>query len=488
VQLGAATAAARATTAAPDAPSGPPLTLPSPRPWPPSLQDLPRASTWPVLSARGPADVTACLLTLGAMGAALLPGLEAHTRLAPRQPRSEWSARATPRGWTVPRNPSRTPVKPGAALEVREGTEDLGPLRVVPSMSGRLRAMRLQWPEEFQEPAFSAQKMVVHDVLTRLPHDVVVHIVAEGMSAPALRSLLEGWRISNPDRVHIHILQLHSTPERWYQPMTMWSRDGAILMRSARGRDVLLLPRSFRRDGQVDRSLNRVVVQGTGAAPALLASALPELEVRRSGLIFEGGDVVASRRAVLLGGDSVAASCAELGLSRDEVVERFTRELGRPVIVIEPQPEFHVDLGFTFLDDDTVAVADPDAAMQLASQLPGNELAEMVLATQQKQLAAKYDRAAAMLAQLGYRVCRVPNLCGIGLSTPYLTYNNVLIEQYGDVRRVYMPVYDVPLLDEAAREVYRQHGFTVMDMPSARHSTKLWGAIRCATGELAVSD
>ena len=449
----------------------------SPRPKP----EQTRSSALSELGSRGHAGMAAGALFGAGLGPALLPNLE-----GPR-PRG---ATATPNGWRVPANPSRTPVQPRDPFEILQAGPELGALRVVASSTGRIRALRLQWPEEFQEPAFSAQKAVFHDILTRLPADVVVHVVAEGLAAAALPALLAEWPIVDPGRIHIHGLHLHSTPEQLYEPMTMWARDGAILMQTAEGAEVLMLPRSFRGDGQVDSKLNRRVLQGTGAAPARLQQALPDLMVRRSSLSFEGGDVIASQRAVLLGGQSLAANMIELRLSREAVLEQFVQLMGVPVIAIEPQPEFHLDLGFTFLDEDTIAVADPGLSMGLVANRP--DLAPLVQATRDKQLSEKYDRAARRLAELGYRICRLPNLCGLGLTTPYLTYNNVLLENYLDqglpVKKVYLPVYDVPELDEVARETFRKHGFQVVDMPSARLSTKLWGAIRCATGDLRVTD
>jgi N-dimethylarginine dimethylaminohydrolase len=316
-----------------------------------------------------------------------------------------------------------------------------------------------------------------------------MHVVAEGLAAAALPALFSQWSIADPGRIHVHAMHLATTPEQLVEPMTMWARDGAILLQTQEGQEVLLLPRSFRGDGQVDAKLNRRIVHGTGAAPARLQQALPNLIVRRSELSFEGGDVVASQGAVLLGGQSIARSMAELRLPRQAVLEKFAQLLGVRVLGIEPQPEFHVDLGFTFLDETTVAVADPHQAMERVAGQSG--LQPLIQATLDKNLGEKYDQAARRLLEKGYQVVRLPNLCGVGLTTPYLTYNNVLLENYVDqgkqVKKVYLPVYDVPALDEAARSLFRQHGYQVIDMPSARLSTKLWGAIRCATGELRVS-
>jgi len=455
----------------------------SPRPWPPGPGDLPRSSALAALNSRSQIPLTSAALFAGPMGAALLANLNGP-------PAQSEQAAATPSGWKVQKNPSRHPVSPRDPFEITPSGDELGPLRIVASSTGRIRSLRLQWPEEFQEPAYSAQRSVFFDLTTRLSGDVVFHVVAEGLAAQALPGILKEWSFPEPGRVHIHSLHLRSTPDMLYEPMTMWARDGALLLRAPDHRSILMLPRSFRGDGQVDAKLNRLVIQGTGAAPARLQSALPELMVRRSHLSFEGGDVIASRKAVLLGAQTIAGNVSQLKLPPKAVVEEFEKLLGLPVIVIDPQPEFHLDLGFTFLDDTTIAVADPSLAIQLVGKVP--ELQPLLQATKEKQLVEKYDRAAVKLAQLGYCIVRLPTLAGLGLTTPYLTYNNVLLENYlqndQPVKKVYMPTYGVDLLDEAARITFRAQGFQVIDMPSARLSTKLWGAIRCATGELEISD
>lgn len=455
--------------------SAPSLKQDSPRPYPTAPEDLSKGSALANLTSKSSSKTAAPMLPAG---------LAESLAQLDQAPRAAEDANPTPDGWKLPANPNSTPLRPRDLFNLTVGTEDLGPLRLVASSHGRIRVLRLQWPEEFQEPAFGAQKAVLVDLCTRLPQDVHFEVVAEGLAAAALPSMLQEWELPL-DRIRIHPLHLHATPEQIYHPMTMWARDGSILLTTEQGQEVLLLPRSFRGDCQVDPKLNRHVVQGTGAAPACLSQSLPELIVRRSQLGFEGGDIVASRQAALIGGEVVARNMQELKLSKPAVLELFQELFGLPVTVVEPPPEFHLDLGFTFLDDQTVAVADPAEGLRLAE---GNaDLQKLVRATLEKGVVDKYQRAARQLTAVGFRVVRLPNLCGVGLTTPYLTYNNVLMENYATTKRVYMPVYDVPALDEAARSFYRGHGFQVVDMPSARLSTKLWGALRCATGDLRVS-
>jgi hypothetical protein len=88
-----------------------------------------------------------------------------------------------------------------------------------------------------------------------------------------------------------------------------------------------------------------------------------------------------------------------------------------------------------------------------------------------KKLAGRYDSAADDLAKLGYRIVRIPFLpngltdkdeandatMGVGFN-----YSNVLVEVYGDTKKVYMPVFGFKELDEAAATAYASAGFEVV--------------------------
>jgi hypothetical protein len=381
-------------------------------------------------------------------------------------------AEAGPFGWSVPANPERSPLQIRDPWAVQLG--GLDGLRIVPNNWGRLRRLRLQWPEQVMEPAISAQRALLDDMLRRLPGDVQFEVVAQGLGAQQVSHLLE----EHP-RVKVHPLDLPFRQDMWVEPLTMWARDGALLLQGQEG-FVVALPSAFRGHGQIDPKLNRMLIQGSAVAPVLGS---PAQTVRRSHLHFEGGDVIASRQRALVGLETVAQNMHHLKLTRAQVVEQFEKLLGVAVLVVEPQPAFHIDLGFTWLEEGVVAVADPSWGIRLVQ---GLGLDEAVKATQEAQLQSKYERAAAALSAQGLEVVKLPHLAGVGLRSPYFTYNNVLMEVYSEVRRVYMPSYGVISLDEAARSVYQGRGYQVVDMPSARLTTPLWGSVRCATGELEV--
>ena len=403
---------------------------------------------------------------MSALGHQLLPGGLGQLWEQERQ------EQPTPSGWKIPRNPD--PVQARDPWAVSLG--GLEGCHVVPSNVGRLRRIRLQWPEQVMEPAISAQKALLQDVLRRLPGDLAIEVAAQGLGA----DYLARWLGDESERVSIHRLDMPFRADLWVEPLTMWARDGALLLRRPEGPFVLALPAAFRGHGQIQSDQNRLLLQGTAVAPVVSSSGI---EVRRSHLHFEGGDVVASQQRALIGAETLALNMHQLHLSREQVLEQFLALLGVPVLVVEPQPAFHIDLGFTWLKEGQVAVADPAWGIRLVQ---GLGLERAVAATLEQNLPEKYERAAQHLQSRGLEVVRLPHLAGLGLTTPYWTYNNVLMEWYGSIRRVYMPSYGVVSLDEAARAVYQDQGYSVVEMPSARLTTPLWGALRCATGELEV--
>lgn len=399
-------------------------------------------------------------------------------------------------GWSVPRNTDPTPVRPGHVHEVREGTRDLGPVQVLDNTRGQIRSVRLQWPDTEDARSRKAQTEMVRDLLTKLDPSVKFEIVAEAGGVRDLQALLEEVGLARSGRVEVHPLSLRSTRTEWVQGMSMWSRDSSVtLTRAADGREVLLLPRSFRDDGQVDAYLNRRIVQASGVAPASLTRDHPDLLIRRSTLDFEGGDVVANGRHVMVSVETLKENAQRMNLDPAQVQRLFEADFGREVIPIDPEPDFHLDLGLGFLDDRTVTVASPALAEGAApsATVSAEELQVMRDSTRAKGLQEKYDAAARALEARGYRVVRLPNLAGRDLQSPYLTYQNVLLERYTgkdgrEVRKVYLPVYGLPQVDAAARAAYEAEGFQVVEIRAALHSTRLGGGVRCAVSELDVAN
>ena len=93
-----------------------------------------------------------------------------------------------------------------------------------------------------------------------------------------------------------------------------------------------------------------------------------------------------------------------------------------------------------------------------------------------------FDNYEKVLKDKGYEVDRVPHLEPQGWG-PYITKNNSLSERFTredgtEVRRVFLPFFGIPAIDNKAKEVWEKNNFEVIDMPLANLSSR-WGALRC---------
>src|SRR5690606_21986900 len=94
--------------------------------------------------------------------------------------------------------------------------------------------------------------------------------------------------------------------------------------------------------------------------------------VLHSSLLFQGGNLLAvrdprSKRRILLLGEGEVLRNMGLGLSREQVLEAFTRELGVDQCVVLPAVSYHLDFDVTVraAGSDLIAfVNDPVAAVR----------------------------------------------------------------------------------------------------------------------------
>ena len=98
-----------------------------------------------------------------------------------------------------------------------------------------------------------------------------------------------------------------------------------------------------------------------------------------------------------------------------------------------------------------------------------------------------FDINAKKVADEGYMIDRLPYLQGPP-GRSWVTYNNCLMESYtrddgSKVRRVFLPTYDLPILDGIAKETYEKQGFEVIPLNLAA-LTSWRGAIRCISNVL----
>lgn len=196
----------------------------------------------------------------------------------------------------------------------------------------------------------------------------------------------------------------------------------------------------------------------------------------------------------------------------EEARKLFEEKFGKPVTVLgkddpttphaeEPATD-HMDMGCTPIDDNTFLVGDPGLAKQIVGKMSYKELddAERILSKsagkpvrlpragdRNRDCQEDFDAYAKTLTDKGYNVVRVPH-AEPGMSRSYISYNNCLMERFTredgtDVRRVFLPVYGIPKLDEAATKIWESQNFEVIPMELGALSQR-WGALRCVSNWL----
>jgi hypothetical protein len=176
--------------------------------------------------------------------------------------------------------------------------------------------------------------------------------------------------------------------------------------------------------------------------------------------------------------------------TEDVAVALFADHFGKPVCVmgkddpatphVEEPATDHMDMGLTPIDDDTFLVGDPGLAQRLLGKRPAS--------ARNRDNQEDFDAYARTLEARGYKVLRVPHAePDDSPSGAYVSYNNCLMERFEkdgkEIRRVFLPVYGIPELDDYAMEVWKSQGYEVHPIPLDALSER-WGALRCISNWL----
>lgn len=267
-------------------------------------------------------------------------------------------------------------------------------------------------------------------------------------------------------------------------PLSVWSRDRYIAVRSTDGILGWLIPRVAPNADANRREKDRRV-------PMSIGSIADGMFVAETPLILEGGNLLASRKQVFIGA-SIFKDNKDLG-GPDQVKADLAKLFAMPVVIVADQagetPIAHIDMYLTVLADDHVLVGSPTLASETiknADEGSRSELHERLFdLPDQKgdepdfssERAAAFDQIADSLAKQGLRVSRIPYVDS-RKGDFIVTYNNVLQEQRDGRHIVYMPTYAIPALDTVARKVYEGLGCEVVPIDVSPISHKL-GAVRC---------
>lgn len=163
----------------------------------------------------------------------------------------------------------------------------------------------------------------------------------------------------------------------------------------------------------------------------------------------------------------------------------FTAGYGGPITA-----QCDLDMFFTPLGGGLVAVADLALAEPTRGRLAGAGFHDHVnhpLDTPTDRFQLKKEELDSFINWLkwkGFTIVRVPFLNKLERGAevvPWASYNNVLVEIFGDRKRVYLPTYDLPELDDLAAKIYADLGFEVRRIAGIKAIAGMLGALRCST-------
>ncbi len=264
-------------------------------------------------------------------------------------------------------------------------------------------------------------------------------------------------------------------------PISPWSKDRALVSGGALAK--LYLPVAPSGPGERRRA--------DWQTPLDLARAFP-LEVRASmlPLDFDAGDFAVTGGRLLVDANLVGKNAGRGFDSPEKLALPLARLFGMPVVVLGRRPgdvpRHHLSMYLTPLTEGVVLLGDPREGRRLVGEhfAPGEaspDTGRPLVADFSAESLARYDRAAADLQAAGFRVVRIPTVPFDDQT--YFAYTNGIFETRAGKRVAWMPVFDVPVLDQAARRVYTDLGWEVRPVPS-RAAFAYHGTIGCLANVL----
>ena len=327
--------------------------------------------------------------------------------------------------------------------------------RLVPEdASGHLRRIAIHYV-----PAMDRRVLPVwRELFAKLPADVEVVVAVE--------------RPQDHARFMTRMREAGVATDR-FQPvvvgrqLTTWSRDR---MASLEGDGVLAPPRVA--TGSGPRA-------GDWEAPFAIARDVYHARPAIAELVFEGGDLAASRSFVFADANLIGRNLGRGDATRAHLEGVLRRTFSQEVIWLGDArgdvPEHHIMMYMVPLDDRRVLVGDVRLGRQLAPGVAADPAIE--------EHAARFDRVAAQLSGRGFAVTRIPVVVLPGAGS-YVTYTNALFDRDATGPIVYLPTYRIPALDRAATDSYIALGFRVVPIDVSTVYT-LNGSLGCLVNVMA---
>lgn len=357
---------------------------------------------------------------------------------------------------------------PAGILLGQVGTAPQTAAAVIPDSGGAIAELVLHY---VPDTAFELEP-VYRDLFACLPADVRLQVLCP--SEEAVSEFRQHWAAQAESGGRgVRLINVG-------RPISVWARDRRIARQDTFSLDAATTVVPSEASDYRDDQRNELDL------PSVLASVSLVPGVLTSDLHIEGGNIVSNERHAFVGAnvyDDNLVAASDLRAFDAEL----RRLLGRDYVILEDAtgcvPWCHADMYLTPVDNHTVLVASPALAetlLRIASEasLVPLDVPDHVLAYGLNPKGeVSCDSIAGLMTEYGYRVVRLPAV--IGPNEEWMvTYNNCLMEDRGGCRVVYMPIYHVSPLDEAAAFMYEALGFDVhrIDVSAIYENG---GALRC---------
>lgn len=332
---------------------------------------------------------------------------------------------------------------------------------IVSDAHGALTEISVHYRRDFHDESYET----LADLVEALPDDVVVRVVVSDRAEfDYLVQELASEGVCDETRLRPLVAGLEISP---------WSKDRYGTL-ERRGRPVLAMPPY------------RAAVAGARGnderVPDLMCSELEHVRCQTLPFYFEGGDLIADEEHVFVAATLLERNAPLTEQRRTQLLEQLRHELGRDVVEIGKHgvdvPDHHVGMYLTPLGDGIVAVANPRLGHRMYDALPWQQQT-LELSADESEF-RRFDRVAEDLRDQGFEVLEVPLLL---TSSPrvYVSYNNALLERRDGNGRVYLPVYGIEGLDQAAKVLFESQGWSVEPVRVGEvygHT----GSLRCLVG------
>ncbi len=363
----------------------------------------------------------------------------------------------------------RWPHLLGAALGVVAGTVFLAVLEnhthrlqasgpIISECDGRLRELVVH----YDPGASNMVAPVYRDFLHALDRNVTVHVVC-----PAQDAFTDFTNAIGPVGCSLSPIIVN-------HPITTWSRDRWVAFLPAKlgGPVTIWSPRGETGDEVWPARAGDERV-GKDIADALSPTAM----ARRSALYFDGGDFLADNDNVFVVPRVLKRNLQNTVHDRDEFLKILSLQFKRRVVLLDEAPDHHAGMFMASIGNHVMLVGDPSLGRKFFSSapsfpcLPGGP--DFSAHTQHL-----FDAVAAQCAALGYKIVRIPVVPACD-GRSYLTYVNVLLDQQGARRIVYLPYYrGADALNAGARQIWRDQGYEIHPVDCTTTYTH-FGCLHC---------